>query len=302
MLGGNDDVTIRSTPSDRLNRAFTKLELQEFHGLTKVINSLPRHTRIFFQTAILSMVPQFSRAVSDGGWFRWKEWPDQSQLVKLKFEEIAELMIADAESLAWQKQSPSLGARLGDARKLPLPEQSVDALISSPPYANRHDYSRIFQIDLLLLGKSEAAVTRLRRHSIRSHVEAKRPPGYSRRLRAYVEPKTVTEVLDELPKDADPRIARLLKGYFEDLFLSLQELHRVLRPGGKIAYVIGNVRHAGTMVPVDEILVQLASGAGLVFDCAWVMRQRGNSAQQMGKFGREAARETVVLLTKVDNG
>jgi hypothetical protein len=117
-----------------------------------------------------------------------------------------------------------------------------------------------------------------------------------------VEPKTVTEVLDELPKDADPRIARLLKGYFEDLFLSLQELHRVLRPGGKIAYVIGNVRHAGTMVPVDEILVQLASGAGLVFDCAWVMRQRGNSAQQMGKFGREAARETVVLLTKVDNG
>jgi hypothetical protein len=108
--------------------------------------------------------------------------------------------------------------------------------------------------------------------------------------------------LDDLPKDADPRIARLLKGYFEDLFLSLQELHRVLRPGGKIAYVIGNVRHAGTMVPVDEILVQLASGAGLVFDCAWVMRQRGNSAQQMGKFGREAARETVVLLTKVDNG
>ena len=100
VLADDADVAIRTAPSDRLDRAFTKLELHEFHRLTKAINNLPRHTRIFFQTAILSMVPEFSRAVADGGWFRWKEWSDQSHLVKPKFEEVAELMIADAESLA----------------------------------------------------------------------------------------------------------------------------------------------------------------------------------------------------------
>ena len=70
VLADDADVAIRTAPSDRLDRAFTKLELHEFHRLTKAINNLPRHTRIFFQTAILSMVPEFSRAVADGGWLQ----------------------------------------------------------------------------------------------------------------------------------------------------------------------------------------------------------------------------------------
>ena len=38
-----------------------------------------------------------------------------------------------------------------DARSLPLRSDSVDAVLTSPPYPNRHDYSRVFHIELLLL-------------------------------------------------------------------------------------------------------------------------------------------------------
>ena len=65
-----------------------------------------------------------------------------------------------------------------------------------------------------------------------------------------------------------------------------------------MAYVLGNVRHAGVMVPVDEITAELSSQVGLIFDAAWIMRLRGNSAQQMGQYGREPARETIVLMSK----
>jgi hypothetical protein len=90
----------------------------------------------------------------------------------------------------------------------------------------------------------------------------------------------------------------MVRGYFEDLFLSLQEVARVLHPGGHVAYVVGNVRHAGVMVPVDRVVTELAAQVGLAFDSAWVIRLRGNSAQQMGQFGKEPSRETVVLLSK----
>ena len=52
------------------------------------------------------------------------------------------------------------------------------------------------------------------------------------------------------------------------------------------------------MVPVDEIALELAGQAGLTPGEAWVMRLRGNAAQQMGRHGREPSRESVVLLSK----
>ena len=207
-------------------------------------------------------------------------------------------MLADVVKVKWPDDGPPVRACLADARELPRLSQSVDGLISSPPYANRHDYSRVFHIDLLLLGLAESHVTQLRHDSVRSHVEAKSPKRLTGRLKEFRMPESLELVLDKLPSDADARIKTLLEGYFEDIFLSLVEIERVLRPGGRAAYVVGNVRHAGVMVPVDEILADLATSAGLVFDVAWVIRHRGNSAQQMGQYGREPARETVVHFTK----
>ena len=93
----------------------------------------------------------------------------------------------------------------------------------------------------------------------------------------------------------------MLEGYFEDIFLSLQEVHRVLRTGGQAAYIVGNVRHSGVMVPVEKIIREIAPQAGLVLHSAWVMRLRGNSAQQMKEFGREPSRESTLLLSKASD-
>jgi len=52
------------------------------------------------------------------------------------------------------------------------------------------------------------------------------------------------------------------------------------------------------MAPVDEILINVGTQLGYSFDKAWVARLRGNSAQQMGRFGREPSRESIVFLRK----
>ena len=207
-------------------------------------------------------------------------------------------MLSDVDSTHPTTMPGLSRAYVGDARCLPLDADSADAVLTSPPYPNRHDYSRVFHIGLLLLGNSESDVTSLRYKSLRSHVEAKAPEEYRDRLAGYVVPPSVARVVGNLPPNIDNRVRRMIHGYFEDIFLSLQEAARILRPGGHLAYVVGNVRHAGVPVPVDEAISEIACTVGLAFNAAWVLRLRGNSAQQMGRFGREPSRESVVMLSK----
>lgn len=284
--------------SGRLSKAFTEEELREIFSLLAPIRKLRRRDRLFFLTALLWAVKDFCRAVPDGGWFRWQTWPNRSAEIRQAFNDRVACMLEDVQALNWKEDVPPSRARLADARRLPLLDSSIDGLITSPPYANRHDYSRVFHIDLLLLGLAEPEVTKLRHGSIRSHVEAKSPDGFKRRLKNYRIPRALQAVLEKIPADADPRILSLLNGYFEDIYLSLLEVGRVLKLGGRAAYVVGNVRHAGVMVPVDEILAELAPQIGLTFDTAWVLRLRGNSAQQMKQYGRQPARETIVFFAK----
>lgn len=283
---------------DRLSRAFTAAELREIFTLLGPIRTLRPATRSFFVVALLSTVREFSRAVPDGGWFRWQEWPDRSTEIRNAFQDMVSLMMSDVQALNWSESDCTASARRADARHLPINSSFIDGLITSPPYANRHDYSRVFHIELLLLGEAESDVMNLRHRSIRSHVEAKSPRGFGRRLKAYRPPALLNETLQALPANTDKRVERFLRGYFEDIYLSLVEVARVLRPGGHAAYVLGNVRHAGVMVPVDEITAELARQAELEFEAAWVIRERGNAAQQMGRFGRQASRESVILLSK----
>jgi hypothetical protein len=86
------------------------------------------------------------------------------------------------------------------------------------------------------------------------------------------------------------------------MYLTLRSLRQHLKPEAICAFVVGNVRHAGLMVPVDEILAEVGQNAGYNFIATWVARLRGNSAQQMGRFGIEPARESIVFLRMANNG
>ena len=90
----------------------------------------------------------------------------------------------------------------------------------------------------------------------------------------------------------------MLRGYFLDMYLCLCEIRRVTGEGGKIALVIGNARYRGKSLLVDEFTAELGERAGLACREIRAVRWRGNSAQQMGRYGRVASRESVVLFEK----
>ena len=275
----------------RMRKAFTQEEIAHLLGLKRRIEALPPVDADFFRLALLRVQQCVSRAVPDGGWFRWVEKEDQSRQIALWFEEQIFAQIADLTPY------PDVPARvfLDDARRLEKVEGQFDMVITSPPYPNRHDYSRIFHIELLSLGLDEEKIKQLRYKSIRSHVEAV-PPSHD--ISDYTVSPTLQKILETLPSEIDRRLAPMLRGYFEDMYLTLKALAPRLRSGALCAFVVGNVRHAGIMVPVDEILHEIGEQAGYILEETWVARIRNNSAQQMGRFGREPARESIVFLRK----
>lgn len=75
-----------------------------------------------------------------------------------------------------------------------------------------------------------------------------------------------------------------------------KEMRRVSRAGARIALVVGNAQYYGVPVLVDELTADVGKQVGLTCEGLLVVRNRGNSAQQMGRFGRRPSRESVVLF------
>jgi hypothetical protein len=282
----------------RLARALTEAEYTLFWRLRRAILRFDEPVRGFTLVGLVNILPQFSRAVADGGWFRWVEKPERADLIIPAFRSRVQEMLDEIEEVRSAKNScEQLNQTMAvqhDARRIHLLERTFDGLITSPPYPNRHDYTRVFQIELLALGYGEDDIFQLRHNSLRSHVEAHPPDGVP--IEGYCVPEALQGCLDKMSSDVDQRIPRMLRGYFEDLYLVLCSAKQSMKPEGRLALVVGNVRHAGVLIPVDEILATVGKMAGLHWTETWVIRLRGNSAQQMGKYGRVPSRESIVFF------
>lgn len=151
----------------------------------------------------------------------------------------------------------------GDARRLPLADESICAGVSSPPYLNAIDYMRGHRLALVWLGYSLADLRSIRATAI----------GAERALDARQDTAELRSVVCAIC-DGDTIISRLrglIRRYADDLLTSTREMARVLRPGGSITYVVGNSCVKDVFVDNASGLVEAARLAGLRLDTS---RQR----------------------------
>ena len=278
------------TSDPLLGRAFNAVRLAKLLGLADRIrrNVAEESCRSFLMLALLRILPRFALAERNGGWLRWRTDASPASEVESAFADCVQEMLGDLVD----GESPCVDATIAvaDARALPDADDSVTAVITSPPYPNRHDYTRIFALELLLLFLDAEAVLDLRRQSFESHPEARpRRPEHEQ----YNAPISLQKLLGAL---RSARVRRMLDGYFVDLYLSLREMARVLRPGCPAALVVGNAQYEGQALLVDELTAEIGEAAGLACTEIRVLRLRGNSAQQMGRFGRRPSRESLVMF------
>jgi hypothetical protein len=136
----------------------------------------------------------------------------------------------------------------------------------------------------------------LRYQLFHSHPEARpeRP-----KASGYTEPAFVKRAIAHVAKQPEQeRVVRMLQGYFLDLYLSFKEVCRILKPGGWAGFVVGNAQYHGAVIEVDRATAAIGEQCGLVCQEIRLVRERGNSAQQMGRFGRAPSRESAVLFQR----
>ncbi len=271
--------------------------------------------------ACMSVLEDCSYTRKDGQYLRWDYRSGRSRTRMDKgpvatFDEAIEArlyeMLADFDelrSLYGRGNRPELitGSSLEVLRT--LPDQSFDMVVTSPPYANRYDYTRTYALELAWLGYGQQDFIDLRQQLLTATVENKEKRAWlrsvysddcrelSRATRMYRE-SAVHEVLSILREHSSElsnrNVIRLIEGYFFEMAVIVAELGRVVRPGGVVFMVNDNVQYHGEEVPVDFLLADYAERSG--FTCAniWMLpRGKGNSSQQMAKFGRREIRKCV---------
>jgi DNA modification methylase len=253
----------------------------------------------FYMLGLLSILESVSNASKAGGFLRITNKKIAAKDVRPAFLDRVTRMITDVEifNQRHKPQAVKSSTALGDARNFPI-SRKFDAIITSPPYPNRHDYTRIYALELILnFVQDNDELKKIRYDTLRSHVEAKK----RFEIVGYKKPAIVDKLVDQVKKRGtnNSKVPEMIEGYFEDMFLCLLQMRKSLKKNGKIALVVSNVRFAGVNVPVDKILAEVGEQSGLVARDILVARYRGNSAQQMDTYKKRPSRESIVVWEKV---
>lgn len=304
LRGNSNTYCLRTTLPDipLVNKAFQpgvknellllKYKLEEIHD--------PK-IRSFFNLGFLSILESVSNTSKAGGFLRIVDCDVSPQAIQGLFFSKITSMINDVieHNKSGKHKSVSSLAKIGDARKLST-NRKYDAVITSPPYPNRHDYTRIYSLEMVFdFVSNNEELKKIRYETIRSHVEARKKYEAT----GYKKPVILDDLITQVKKNGtnNPQVIGMLDGYFEDMYLCLSEIHRCLKSGGKVGMVISNVRFAGVNIVVDEILSEIGSRVGLNPIEIWAVRYRGNSSQQMRDYQRKPSRESIIVWEKNAN-
>lgn len=162
----------------------------------------------------------------------------------------------------------------GDAREVGalLDADSVDAVITSPPYPNEKDYTRTVRLESVLLGfiGGRRELREVKDGLLRSNTRNVFAGDSDRELvqdcaeviglMRQIESRRI-----ELGKDSgfERNYARVTGEYFGGMRRHLRSLRRVLKPGARLAYVVGDqASYFRVLIRTGEVLATIAEREG----------------------------------------
>jgi hypothetical protein len=250
-----------------VTKVFSRYTLEDFVFFrNKVMEIEDKYTRDFMMLALIDSAIKASWTVKDGAVVKIDKRgkPPLKKYFKYKVKR----MFKDLKNFAPKPIETTV--QVGDAREMNLEGDCVDAVITSPPYLNKIEYSKIYSIEMSFMGFPDTRLT--------SHIGSR------------VEDTSVGDIgLDEnLPPAA--------KVYFRDMNAVLGEMHRVCKSGARAAIVIGGGCFPDRAVESDRITAELAERIGFKVNDILVARNSWCTANRTIKVGQ--VRESAIILEK----
>ena len=182
-----------------------------------------------------------------------------------------------------------------DACALGLEPDSIDLIVTSPPYLDSVDYMYNQMLEYFWLGPTLGVPNRKTFNQLRGRaIGAKRPELGVRSI-----PEMLRELvdLDEIPKyRREPTVA-----YFNAMSKHFAEAYYAMRTGSRYVLVIGNSRTRERTIPLHDCLVRLAATSGLELEkaCGYRVRRHYMKFPRKGRGGIILI-DWIIVLRKVD--
>jgi SAM-dependent methyltransferase len=150
---------------------------------------------------------------------------------------------------------PRAIVKQGDARKFEVQSNSIDLVLTSPPYLNAIDYMRCSKFSLVWMGHTVKELRNIRAGSVGTEASSEDALNSSW-VRSLIGELRLRPALSN-------RDNALLAQYVWDMGRAFAEASRVLRYGGRAVYVIGDSTVRGTFIRNSAIVAAVAEGHGL---------------------------------------
>ncbi|MFQ3633550.1 DNA methyltransferase [Roseiflexus sp.] len=181
-----------------------------------------------------------------------------------------------------------------------LEPESIDAVITSPPYPNEKDYTRTTRLESVLLGfiRNKSDLRLLKQNLMRSNTRnVYKIDEDDKWIASNFQIQSLADMIErrrnELGKTSgfERLYARVTKLYFGGMARHLEDLRKVLRPGAHLAYVVGDqASFFQVMIRTGMLLADIAQNLGYEVLCIDLFRTRLATAT------KEQLREEVVIL------
>ncbi len=135
--------------------------------------------------------------------------------------------------------------------KTSIPDNSVDLIVTSPPYGDSRTtvaYGQFSRLALQWLGYDSKAVYDIDKVSL-GGVPTKT-------LDTELDSPTLKKILEEISK-IDPIRAKDVLSFYVDFDKCVKELHRVTKKDAYMCFVVGNRTVKGVKIPTDIIITEL---------------------------------------------
>lgn len=279
-----------------INSAFREEVLERLRRWKGAMEELSSPLKDIFFLLLFSILESTSLTSKDGQFLRLKRdketlHPDEAlgrQVLKAE-EDLDKIKWLFPDILNGRKPKVFL-ADTKDLSSIPFSKKPT-IMITSPPYVNRYDYTRSYCLELCFhFVRNFEELKAIRLSILRSHIES--------RLGKHETPNhpAIEEVLSALQQKElnNPKIPQMITAYFIDMRQAIREWSRIMSDNAQIALVVDNVRFEGELIPVDLVLSEMAEEEGFKVQSVVISRYKGNSSQQMKKYGRVPVRESIV--------
>jgi len=140
-----------------------------------------------------------------------------------------------------------------DARKIPTKDNTVNLIVTSPPYVTSYEYADLHQLTALWLEYTKD-LSDFRKRFIGTSYHSKKDLTLN---------SSIAESIRKELLEIDKKTAEEVSTYFSEMNQVFIEMKRMLKKGGKTCIVVGNTSLKGVKILNAEVFVEQLQNLGL---------------------------------------